>query len=270
MGSRARCFGAASCTVEKIGLTTRSGTSSGPYLEASELGLGALAAEAVMKLAEIAGVRGQAGAAEAYALAAFGEFAGHRPERTAEVLRVQGVALGGARGLSLLARAVELREDQLEIHPGSPELLSRAQESYARGLLDAGRPDEGLEQLEMALATHRDEFGHGTWRTPELLRGKLGGLWGAGEVDRRGEDRISDSSVSMTRTRIWNIFTKDTLWVASVCDERGNRRLAIEVLIASRDRLAEFGQLDAAAQVKRVLGELGVTTEHVRPAATPD
>jgi hypothetical protein len=77
------------------------------------------------------------------------------------------------RGVELLLRAMELREEQLRKQSGSREWLSQARESYARGLLAVKRAEEALELLELALRVHQEEFGHGTWRTRTILMAKF-------------------------------------------------------------------------------------------------
>ena len=238
------------------------------YLEAGRLGLSALAAEAMMKLVEIAGAREQSALVDAHALAALRDLLEHRPERIAELLRVQGLALGGEQGLPLLAQAVELREEQLEEHPGTRELLSQAQESYARGLLDVGRAREAVELFEIALATHQDEFGHGTWRTLGILRPKFFAHVGLGEWEEAEDIRPILLNMEFARQDS-RAITEDSLRIAQVYREGGHAQLAIDALADSRDQLVQLGQSNAAAQIDRALVELAAEVEAERERSAP-
>src|SRR5690606_34409345 len=128
-------------------------------------------------------------AVDAYAAMASGFLARYQPDRIAELLQVQGLALVNgpehvrARGVGLLLRAVEMREDQFDLYGGTRELLSQAHEIYAKGLLAVGRASEAIEYLELALHVHQDEFGHGTWRTRGILREKFSALLALGRID---------------------------------------------------------------------------------------
>ena len=141
------------------------------YEKAWALRVAVFVGEVQLKLAAVAGARRDLGAMEAHAIGARNVFAATWPERVAEVLQVQGLALVGGseesqmRGLELLQRAVEMREEQLLAYGGTRELLSQAHESYAQGLLAAKRAGEAIEYLDLALHVHEEEFGHGKWRT---------------------------------------------------------------------------------------------------------
>ena len=235
------------------------------YLGAWELGQAVLGAEAQMKLAAIAGARGRSFVVDAHAHAALGVFEKLRPERTAELLRVQGLAIGGEHGVSLLARAVELREARLQEHPGTRELLSQARESYARGLLDVGRAAEALELLELALKAHQEEFGHGTWRVQPLHKQLFLAYvsleqWHDSEMVRYAvllPDEVAKN---------WLGYTENTAWFASIYARFGKNDLAKRYLHIARKKVVRFGlpsdvdRIDRALKQMEAVGHIGPAT----------
>ncbi len=220
-------------------------------------------AECLLGLAMLAGARGDLGVVDAYAHAARKLFERYRPQRIAELLQVQGLALvAGAetdreRGLELLQRAVEMREDELRRQTGSRQWLSMAHESYGRGLLAVGRAGEAIEHLDLALNMHQDEYGHGTWRTRVILMAKFLAL-----VELR---RFDDATLAQRRiftldvaAENWQRYIDDAWWFAQTYEEKGEYRAAATILRDARLRAVAHGleaeviQLDLA--VERLAG----------------
>ncbi|KIG11560.1 serine/threonine protein kinase [Enhygromyxa salina] len=209
------------------------------YEDAWALGLGVFGAEVQMKLAAVAGARGEIAGVDAHALGARAVFAEYRPDRVAELLQVHGLALLAGpeqvreRGVTLLLRAVELREAQLAKHGGTRELLSAAHESYARGLLAVHRAGEALEYLDLALRVHQEEFGHGSWRTRAILMLKFSAFVEVGrlanaETVERGLLKLDADN------QAWERYTEDAFTLANRYSAAGEFRRAAEVLQAGR------------------------------------
>jgi hypothetical protein len=231
------------------------------YEQAWALGLGVFGAEVQMKLAAVAGARGEIAAVDAYALGARAVFAEYRQDRVAELLQVHGLGLLAGpetvreRGVALLLRAVEMRDAELHEHGGTRERLSAAHESYARGLLAVNRAGEALEYLDLALRVHQEEFGHGTWRTRGILLQKFLGLV---ELRRFGETDLVDAAIlkADTNAQDWRQYCDDAFWMADVYVGAGYPRAAGRHLRAGRARAAEHGLIDAITRFDQALEQL--------------
>ncbi|KIG19384.1 serine/threonine protein kinase [Enhygromyxa salina] len=231
------------------------------YEEAWAMGLGVFGAEVQMKLAAVAGARGEFGSVDAYALGARGVFVEYRPDRVAELLQVHGLGLLAGpenvreRGVALLLHAVELREAELQNHGGTRERLSAAHESYARGLLAVHRAGEALEYLELALRVHQEEFGHGSWRTRALLMLKffafveLGRLANAETVERGLLKLDADNEA-------WGRYTEDAFTLANRYSATGEFRRAAEVLQAGRHMASQHGSQEEVWRFDIAIEEL--------------
>jgi tetratricopeptide (TPR) repeat protein len=231
------------------------------HAKAWELRVAVFVGEVQLKLAAVAGARGDLGAMDAHALGARDVFAATWPERVAEVLQVQGLALvtgpegAQARGIELLRRAVEMREEQLREYGGTRELLSQAHESYARGLLAVKRAGEAIEYLDRALRVHQDEFGHGNWRTRGILKTKFLALL---------ELRRFDDAVSVRRAILkvdedaehWRRYIEDVWWVAQIYKGMGQLSAAATVLDSGRDMVVRQGLEAEAIQFERAIEDL--------------
>jgi hypothetical protein len=202
------------------------------YERAWELRVAELAAEVQIKLTAIAGARGDWGAVDAHAFDAEAILLEFRPERVAKLWQVQGLALvtgpeqARARGLALLQRAVEMREEQLREYGGTRQLLSEAHESYGRGLLAVGRAVEAVEYLDLALRVHEQEFGHGGWRTRGISMAKFTALI---ELRRFEDAAAVDRKILLAsiHEENWARYTEDVLWMAENYAHAGNRDAAI-------------------------------------------
>jgi tetratricopeptide (TPR) repeat protein len=216
------------------------------YERAWELRVAELAAEVQIKLTAIAGARGDWGAVDAHAFDAEAILLEFRPERVAKLWQVQGLALvtgpeqARARGLVLLQRAVEMREEQLREYGGTRQLLSEAHESYGRGLLAVGRAVEAVEYLDLALRVHEQEFGHGGWRTRGISMAKFTALI---------ELRRFEDAWPATRTILkldadagnWQRYTEDAWWLARGYENAGEPHGAANVLRYGRDMALQHG-----------------------------
>jgi tRNA A-37 threonylcarbamoyl transferase component Bud32/tetratricopeptide (TPR) repeat protein len=227
------------------------------------LGVPGFTAECLLSLAAIAGARGDMATMNAHALMAHELFARYRPERVAELLQVQGLALVSGtdgereRGVELLQHAMEMREEQLRKQSGSREWLSQARESYARGLLAVKRAAEAIELLDLALRVHQEEFGHGTWRTRAILMQKFSAL-----VElRRFEDAqpVWRTTLQIDAEEMnWQRHADDAWWFARAYEDAGDDRRAAFVLHLGHERAVEHGLLDDVARFERALANIGV------------
>jgi tetratricopeptide (TPR) repeat protein len=218
-----------------------------------KLRAGELIGEAQMKLAAVASMRGDVEVVDAHAGAARGALEQFAPERVAELLQIHGLALVGGpaegreRGVALLLQAVEVREAEVRELGRSPEDLSVAHESYARGLLAVGRASEAVEYLDRALKVHQARFGHGTGRTRGILKAKFSALVVLGRIEE---------SVLLCQTVLAihddantsPLYFEDALWFGDVYLRAGHRTLAARPLYAARARAAELGMI---AEVQR-------------------
>jgi hypothetical protein len=224
------------------------------------LGVPGFTAECLLSLTAIAGTRGDMATMNAHALMAHELFARYRPERVAELLQVQGLALVSGtdgereRGVGLLLRAVEMREEQLREQSGSREWLSQARESYARGLLAVKRAAEAIELLDLALRVHQEEFGHGTWRTRTILMAKFSALVQLQQLDQA--EVVERAILTVDRNKHdWARYCTDALWLAEAYRNVSVRRAA-KVLGYGRARAVEHGLADAVQRLDRALEDL--------------
>ncbi|PRQ05761.1 hypothetical protein ENSA5_00810 [Enhygromyxa salina] len=231
------------------------------YKRAQLLGADLFAGEAVLKLAAVAAERGELEVLDSLALVALGMYERAAPERVAEVHEVHGLGLLGGeestrqRGVELLREAVESREELLVRHGGSAEPLSRAHESYARGLLAVGRASEALEYLELALTVHQDQFGHGTWRVSGILQQKFVALVQVGNLEdatvvERTILQIDDDA------KDWRRYVDDAFWLADVYKQSGRPYHAIWPLRLGRDKAAKYGMVAELAEFDRTIVEI--------------
>ncbi|PRP99664.1 serine/threonine-protein kinase [Enhygromyxa salina] len=231
------------------------------YRQAWALGLGVFGAEVQMKLAAVAGARGEIAGVDAHALGARAVFAEYRPDRMAELLQVHGLALVAgpervrARGVGLLLHAVELREAELQEHGGTRELLSAAHESYARGLLAVNRAGEALEYLDLALRVHQEEFGHGSWRTRGILMQKFRALVDAG-TPNQVDPVVRAILQSDAAAENWKRYLDDAAWMADIFTEADLPNHAVWLLRAGRTRAAEVGLADDVARFDAKLEDI--------------
>lgn len=226
-----------------------------------DIGLPVFTAECLLKLAAIAGTRGDMGVVDAHALMARSLFTRYRSERVAELLQVQGLALVGGserdreRGVALLLQAVEMREEQLRTQSGSREWLSQARESYARGLLAADRAAEAIEYLDLALKMHQEEFGHGTWRTRAILMAKFSALV---EV-RRFDDAIPVGRMILNGDADagnWRRYSEDVWWEAAAYQGAREFERAAKVLRRGRDMAVQHGSEAEVVEFEQAINEL--------------
>jgi tetratricopeptide (TPR) repeat protein len=228
------------------------------YQDAQRLGALELGAEVMMKLAAIAGVRGNIEAVDVHAFAARAVFEEREPNRVAALLQVQGLALmsGSAdareRGLSLLREAIELREGQVRRYGGSRELLSQAHESYARGLLVVGGASEALEYLDSALAVHRAEFGHGTWRTGGIQRQQFLGMIALGRLVESGHLAYAILRYHEEHDD-WPGLVVDVKWLADRYVAIGKSHHAKQILEFGIDAVSQAGLDDARIELESEL-----------------
>jgi tetratricopeptide (TPR) repeat protein len=233
------------------------------YEQAWALGLGVFGAEVQMKLAAVAGARGEIGVVDAHAMGARAVFAEFRPDRIAELLQVHGLGLLSGpdavreRGVALLLRAVELREGQLAEHGGTRELLSAAHENYAQGLLAVHRAGEALEYLELALRVHQEEFGHGSWRTRGILLQKFEALI---EVRRFAVAEFVWRAVLKLDAEAdnWPRYVADAHWLGALYEQAEEPARAALPFRAGRQRAVEQELPDEVARFDVALTELGM------------
>jgi tetratricopeptide (TPR) repeat protein len=226
-----------------------------------DIGLPVFTAECLLKLAAIAGTRGDMGVVDAHALMARSLFTRYGSERVAELLQVQGLALVGGserdreRGVALLLQAVEMREEQLRTQSGSREWLSQARESYARGLLAMDRAAEAIEYLDLALSMHQEEFGHGTWRKRTILMRKFSALIDLGQVDNA--DPLAQQILNIDREdEAWPRYCDDALWLAEAYARATAIRRAAKLLDYGREKAVEQELFDHVAAFDQALATI--------------
>jgi hypothetical protein len=160
-------------------------------------------------------------AVDAHALVAEALLDRYRPERIPELLQVQGQALVNGthaeaeRGVAMLLRAVELREEQLAEQRGSREWLSQARESYALGLAKVRRASDAIVYFDLALSMHEEEFGHAnTWRTRTILMQKFLALLELRRLDE--SESVADQILRLDHDQgAWPQYCDDALWLAA-------------------------------------------------------
>lgn len=225
------------------------------------------AAEVHMRMLELAGEQGEHAAVRANAVAARTILRAHQPDRVAELLQLEGLALIESgdqdtrdQGLDALQRAVELREDQLQRFGGTREHLSQAQESYARGLLALGRPLEALRYVDSSLDIHQDEFGHGTWRKYGLLRLRLEALVQSDKLEL-AKDVHNKLLVISAANKNWHRFYEDTVWMAELYatqDGQGWEEWALITVRGNQAKLDAVGGHQAEVEeLEMLLIEMG-------------
>jgi tetratricopeptide (TPR) repeat protein len=232
------------------------------YTRSRELGVPVFEAEIFMKLTAIAGVRGQIDLVDTNALVARAVLEAHESKRLPEVLQVHGLALlsgpeaAQQRGLALLRRAVEIREDQLADNRGSREWVSQAYEDYARGLLAVGRPGEALEYLERALRETQREWGHAAWRVRGILRQKFLALVELGQIADAGYAKRMVLKIDLNEEE-WSQHSKDVLWFAEILEDAGHSHAAVVTLRGGRTEAVKHGLLDDITHLDQALARLG-------------
>lgn len=209
------------------------------FEHAASEGADELAAEAMLKLAMIAGQRSQLDSVEAYALMARGMFTRTSPDRVAEVLRVHGLALlsgspsDQARAVDLLVQAVAMYEAQQTRHGGPREDIATAKHALARALLVIGRHQQALDTARSSVVLHREAFHGWTTEAHELRR-----LIFAAQV-KLGQLREAE----LTRKELINpLFTSGAIaagadeceWIASTYSEVGDNSVAEEWRVKGR------------------------------------
>ena len=231
------------------------------YEDAIMLDAPVLAGEAMMKLVEVAGARGDTGEAEGFALAARGLFARYEPGQVPTLMQAHGLALmsGGEdereRGLRLLVDAIELRKQELAHRQRTHEQLSQAHESYGRGLLLTGRAGEALEYLDRALVVHKDEFGEFAWRTRRIQLQRFLALVELGRIDEAALVGYAQVESDIDSTR-WAQLERDAFWLADRFVEAGAYGHALGMLDACRERLTLDGRTELAIRFESRLDQL--------------
>ena len=235
-----------------------------------ELGVGEFIGEILMKLTAVAGVRGDMGAVEAHALVAESALQRFRPDWLAELHQVHGLALvggpesGRARGLTLLQQAVEMREAELRQYGGTQELLSRAHESYGKGLVAVGRSAEAIEWLERSLRVHQEEFGHGSWRTRGILREKFVALLALGRLEEAASTVEAILNIDREEGR-WMRYCEDAIWLAEHYRMAGDAGGAVTVLQYGRAMAAEHHLTTVGDEIERARIEVELSDGGTSP-----
>jgi tetratricopeptide (TPR) repeat protein len=226
-----------------------------------DIGLPVFTAECLLKLAAIAGTRGDMGVVDAHALMARSLFTRYRSEQVAELLQVQGLALVTGseaereRGVALLLQAVEMREEQLRTQSGSREWLSQARESYARGLLAMDRAAEAIEYLDLALSMHQEEFGHGTWRPRAILMQKFVALIKLGRIDDAWPAARTVLKLDADAEN-WQRYAEDAWWLARGYENAGELERAAKMLRYGRERAIQYGSEAEVLQFEQAIERL--------------
>lgn len=215
------------------------------YQMSAKINAPVFSAECLLQLTAVAGAQRNQVAADAYALVARDLFLRSAPDRAAELDQVHGLALVAAaqdaddrhRGVELLRAAMEAREQQVS-HGGSSELLSRAHEDYAVGLLAVGRTSEALEYLDLALQMHQKNFGHSTSRTREIWKHEFRALVESGqspEAEKLWRAILIDAAEKTPEQLI-----DDVLWMARIYAEAKEPERAEVVRLVGRVKAAEL------------------------------
>ncbi len=237
------------------------------YSEAQSLDADEFAGEAMLKLAEVAGAKGDLGALDERAFVAQTVFARRRPDKIAELLQVQGLALVEGdpaqreRGLVLLRDAVDMREGQFSHYGGSRERVGVALESLARGLLAARQPDEAVGVATQSLGIHELEYGGLTRRAHALRRLLFVTQATAGRVD----DAIDTRKILLHRLidgEDWPEVVNETLWISGVYSGLGLQSHAVDTLLFARQATASHGSDDLTQAIDERLIKLGFALEN--------
>lgn len=229
---------------------------------AVRLGAHTFAADCLLKLTALAGDRGDLSAVDAYGQMAVKLFRQYQPDRAAELLQVHGLALlrgderERERGMKMLMAAVEMREDQVARYGGTRELLSQAHENHARGLIAVGRASEAIESLDLALKVHREEFGHGTWRTRGILRAKFSALLALGRFEEAHPICRPLLQLSEDKQN-WARYFEDAQWLADEYVRAGRPDDAAWALKMGLNAARALDQADAVAQFEAEIAAAG-------------
>jgi tRNA A-37 threonylcarbamoyl transferase component Bud32/tetratricopeptide (TPR) repeat protein len=230
------------------------------YAATQLLGAVEMQAEAMMKLVAVAGAMGKPELADTWAFVSEAAFLVRSPDRVAELRQVHGLALLGGdhddqrRGIELLRDAVEMRRAQRSRYGGDNELISRAMESQARGLLRVNRLDEALEVTKQSLALHEADYDGLTKRARELSRltvELLVALHRLHEAYEFGQDRLLDA---LFLDREYVSFIEESLWLAQIYSDAGllvhaDKVLQVAARIADEQELSQWArQIDARIQ----------------------
>jgi tetratricopeptide (TPR) repeat protein len=205
------------------------------YERASAIGAETLAAEAMLELIALAGVRGERDVLHVQAVVARAAFERLDPDRVAEVLVLHGLGLiegsneEREQAVELLREAVDMRERQHARFGGSRELLADAEQALARGLLSMGQLQLAYVTAERSFDVHAAIHGSGSAKALASKR-----LMFAARV-RLGHTKIHEQFSDLQDLEAELLVDKDTMaiadqyrWIASVYDDTGATKIAHE------------------------------------------
>lgn len=217
----------------------------------------------MMKLAAVAGAKGNLAALDERAFVARTVFAQRRPDKIPALLQVQGLALverdpaQRERGLALLRDAVELREAQHSHYGGSRERVGEAFELLARGLIAAEQADEAVSLVKQSLAIHELEYGAFTERAHELRRLLF--------VAQVASSKLEDAHLTqnlltdpLLAAREYEKWIEESLWVVSVFEQAGVRDCAENKLKALLVTADQNGLDSLKLHIEHVFAEYGM------------
>ena len=104
----------------------------------------------------------------------------------------------------------------------------------------------------LALETHREEFGHGTWRVRGLLRQKFLAYV---ELEQWREAESMRFAIAMEdkRRKDWSFYVEDLTWMAAIYRRVGKDEIAAWMLRGAHAQLVELGYQREAGQIERAL-----------------
>ncbi|MFO7568136.1 MAG: protein kinase [Enhygromyxa sp.] len=231
------------------------------YAEA--IGLRALefSGEAMLKLVTIAGSKGEFGLLDERAFVARTVFAQRRPDKVAELVQVQGLALAEGdpeqrdRGLALLRDAVDMREAQHSHYGGTREKIGWAMEALARGLLAAEQADEAVTFAKQSLAIHELEYSSTTNRAHELRRLLFVAQVNASLLDG-AQQTLGLLRDTLYENKEFASYLEETLWAVDVCASAGRQDLATSLLVRAQRVAATHGLTEAQLRAETLLRKL--------------
>ncbi|WP_205633148.1 hypothetical protein, partial [Enhygromyxa salina] len=101
-----------------------------------------------------------------------------------------------------------------------------------------------------------DEFGHGSWRTREILLQKFRGFLELRQLD--GAENSERKILKLdSDAQQWARYTSDALWLGKLYIEIAEIRRATKVLRAGRARAAEQHLSGEVARFDHALEEIG-------------
>ncbi|PRQ03630.1 Serine/threonine-protein kinase PrkC [Enhygromyxa salina] len=229
------------------------------YERSTAIGADLLGADVLLKLAAVAGERGETQTVDAYVHVALAVLERDAPDRAAEALQVHGLALlGGSdadrgRALELLAEAVAMRERQYTRYGGPRELIGEASEALACAQLANARFEEALASAQRSLEIHDEAFNLSTARAQALRRivfvsqVELGRL---DEADLTRQELLDPLFVAQNFPSFFDTWA----WFAAIYEQAAEAGIARDANEEGRRIAEQIGADAPGTEIDRALG----------------